>query len=90
MRLLCDPKEGVLAVPVSEEQKAAAAQQGEGKALQFMMSFNMQDWEAMKLLVRADACIMPHRGHAGAAAAGVRSRADGHSEQQQAKRARRG
>jgi hypothetical protein len=86
VRLLCDPEEGVMVVPVSEEQKAAAAQKGEGKALQFMMSFNMQDWEAMKLLVLADGCIMPHRGHA---AGGVHSRADGQSEQQQAKRARR-
>lgn len=83
-----------MAVPVSEERKAAAAQQGQTHALQFMMGFNMQDWDDMKLLVPADSCIMPHRGQAGAAAGGaglVRSRAAGDVQagQQQAKRARR-
>lgn len=80
-----------MAVPVSEEQRAAAAQQGQVQALQFMMAFNMQDWEDMKLLVPADSCIMPRRGPA---AARGRSRPAPGSEadqeqQQQAKRVRR-
>jgi hypothetical protein len=96
VRLLCDPEAGVLVVPVTEEQKAAAAQQGESKALQFMLSFGMSEWADMKLVVPADACIMPHRGLAAAAvgrAAALQQRrgdAAAQLDQQQAKRARRG
>lgn len=98
VRLEADPELGLMVQPVSEEQKAAAAQQGQGKSLQFMMSFTMKDWEMMKLCVPEDDCIMPHRGQAqGAAAAAAggaaRSRgadvAAGSQQQQQAKRARR-
>jgi hypothetical protein len=102
VRVLSDPEEGLQVVPVTEEQKAAAAQQGQSKALQFMLSFDMEDWEAMKQLVPADSCIMPHRGHedgatpaagagAGAGAGGSRSRPAPASEQQQQhiKKARR-
>jgi hypothetical protein len=81
-----------MAVPVSEEQRTAAAQQGQAQALQFMMSFNMQDWEDMKLLVPADSCIMPHRGAAPAPARGRSRPASGgaaEQQQQQAKRVRR-
>lgn len=74
MRLLSDPEQGLLVVPVSEEQKAAAVQQGESKSLQFMMSFSMGDYEAMKRLVEPGSCIMPDR-HAQQHAAGGRSRA---------------
>lgn len=92
VRLVCDPQEGVMAVPVSEEQRTAAAQQGQAQALQFMMSFFMQDWEDMKLLVPADSCIMPHRGAAPAPARGRSRPASGGAadqQQQQAKRMRR-
>lgn len=77
-----------MAVPVSEQQRAAAVQQGEVQALQFMMAFNMQDWEDMKLLVPADSCIMPRRGPP-AAAKGRSSEAGQEQQQQQAKRVRR-
>jgi hypothetical protein len=99
VRLVCDPAAGVLVVPVTEEQKAAAAQQGESKALQFMLSFGMSEWADMKQVVPADACLMPHRGTTAAAAAaggrgaaGQQRRGDaaGQLDQQQAKRARRG
>jgi hypothetical protein len=95
VRLLSDAEAGLLVVPVSDEQKAAAVQQGESRALQFMMSFSMQDWAAMKLLVAADSCIMPDRraAHAAGGSAGVRSRGVGDEstqEQRQGKRARLG
>ena len=36
---------------------------------QFILSFTMADWEAMKGHVRPEACLMPHRPTAAAAAA---------------------
>lgn len=85
MRLLRSPELGLLVEPVSEQQKAAAQQQGQGQVLQFMMSFTMQDWADMKQLVPAGSCVMPHRG-ASSSRAGARPDAE---DVQPAKRARR-
>lgn len=89
VRLLSDPEQGLMVQPVTEEQKALAAQQGQGKALQFMMSFSMQDWADMKQLVPAARCIMPHRGR-GSSPVGSKRGADSTQQAKQSKQARRG
>ena len=56
-----DAKLGMMVEVVGRGQRMTAPQ--------FIMAFTMADWEVIKACLRPEACLMPHRPSAAAAAA---------------------
>eukprot|EP00198_Chlamydomonas_reinhardtii_P009323 XP_001698660.1 predicted protein [Chlamydomonas reinhardtii] len=66
-------------------QQPPQQQQQHAPQLQFIMSFHLKDWEAMKCYVRPSECLMPHRDKA---AQHERDKAAAAAEERATKKAR--
>jgi hypothetical protein len=84
--MLLNPEMGIMVSPVRATRDAqAAAQQAVGTQapVQFTCKINMDEWDIMKQIVPAEACLMPHRqphshqGPEAAAAAGAAAVGEG-------------